>query len=246
MDQKKSKLDEHLDYLNLHCIRENYQSASRGAAQKKLSYLDFLSELIEEEANCRYQRSLERRVKNAHFPFLKTLGQFDWSHPQKINQQQIQHLCRLDFIEKKENAIFCSTVGLGKTHLTIAIGYIACTKGYSVLFATAADIINSLSVAQRTNRFTQELKKYTSPKCLCIDELGYLTIDRHGADLLFQVISNRYERGSIILTTNRIFKDWAVMFNNDSSLTSAVLDRLIHHSEVILIEGKSYRMKDKL
>ena len=134
----------------------------------------------------------------------------------------------------------------GKTHLASALGYEACLKGYTVLFATAIDVINTLSAAQAAGRMKQELKKYTRPALLILDELGFLPIDKAGADLLFQVISQRYEQGALVVTSNRAFKDWPEIFNNDSTLTSAILDRLLHHAETILIQGKSYRMKEQI
>jgi len=136
------------------------------------------------------------------------------------------------------------TVGLGKTHIATALGYTACLAGKSVLFATAVDTINTLAAAQAAGRLKAELKKYLAPSLLILDELGYLPIDKHGADLLFQVISQRYERGSTVITSNRVYKQLPEIFNNDSTLTSAILDRLLHHAETVVIEGKSYRMKD--
>ena len=137
-------------------------------------------------------------------------------------------------------------MGLGKTHLASALGYTACLKGHTVLFATAIDVINTLSAAQAAGRMKQELKKYTRPAMLIVDELGFLPIDKAGADLLFQVISLRYEQGSLVITSNRAYKNWPEIFNNDSTLTSAILDRLLHHAETVLVEGKSYRMKDQI
>jgi DNA replication protein DnaC len=137
-------------------------------------------------------------------------------------------------------------VGLGKTHLATALGYAACLEGRSVLFTTAVDAINTLSAAQAANRLKAELKKYLAPSLLCLDELGFLPIDKHGADLLFQIISLRYEHGSMVITSNRAYKDWPGIFNNDSTLTSAILDRLLHHAETIVVEGKSYRMKGEI
>ena len=133
-----------------------------------------------------------------------------------------------------------------ETHLASALGYEACLKGHFVYFTTAIDVINTLSAAQARGMLKQELKKYTKPDLLVLDELGYLPIDKAGADLLFQIISLRYEQGAMIITSNRAFKNWPEIFNNDSTLTSAVLDRLLHHAETVLIEGKSYRMKDKI
>ena len=157
----------------------------------------------------------------------------------------LDHLFQLRFIENKENILFLGGCGVGKTHLSIALAQKACRNGYSVLFASAVDIINTLSTAKAMHTLDQALKKYLSVQVLLIDELGYLPIDKQGADLLFQVISKRYERGSILLTSNRAFKEWSKIFNNDSAITSAILDRLLHHSQVIVISGKSYRMKDK-
>ena len=140
----------------------------------------------------------------------------------------------------------CKALHNGKTHLASALGYAACLKGHSVLFATAIDVINTLTAAQLAGRLKQELKKYIKPELLILDELGYLPIDKAGADLLFQVISLRYEQGALVITSNRAFKDWPEIFNNDATLTSAMLDRLLHHAETIVIEGKSYRMKDQI
>src|SRR4029434_1334545 len=132
------------------------------------------------------------------------------------------------------------------THLATALGYTACLQGYAVLFASALEVINTLAAAKSAGRLKQEIKKYTKPVLLILDELGYLPIDKSGADLLFQVISGRYEHGSTLITSNRAFKDWPKIFNNDSTLTAALLDRLLHHADTVVIEGKSYRMKGQL
>jgi DNA replication protein DnaC len=126
------------------------------------------------------------------------------------------------------------------------LGYESCLKGHSVLFAGAIDILQTLAAAKSAGRLKQEIKKYVKPALLIVDELGFLPIDKSGADLLFQVISGRYERGSTLITSNRVFKDWPKIFNNDTTLTAAVLDRLLHHAETVVIEGKSYRMQGKL
>ena len=164
----------------------------------------------------------------------------------KINRLQVQNLFRLKFVEDKANVIILGGVGLGKTHLATALGHAACLKGHSVLFATAVDVINTLAAAQNAGRLKRELNKYLKPTLIILDEIGYLPIDKTGADLLFQIISKRYEHGAIVLTSNRVFKKWPEIFNNDSTLTSALLDRLLHHAETVLIEGKSYRMKDQI
>lgn len=239
-----SELDQQLNYLKLSSIRENYEPMAKQAAQNQWTHVQYLSELIQEQTNQRHDRAIERRISQARFPQIKTLEQFKWSWPKKINQQQVQNLFRLKFIEDKSNVVLLGGVGLGKTHLATALGYQACLKGYSVLFSTAVDTINTLIAAQSAGRLKQELTKYLKPALMILDELGYLPIDKTGADLLFQIISHRYEQGSLIITTNRAFKNWPEIFNNDSTLTSALLDRLLHHTETVVIEGKSYRMKE--
>lgn len=238
------ELTAYLNSLKLPYIRDNYEAVAQIAARKQWTHVHYLSELIKQESGLRQDRIISRRLRMARFPVLKTLDQFNWSWPKKINEAQIRNLFRLTFIEDKSNVVFIGGVGLGKTHLASALGYQACLKGHTVLFASAIDTINNLIAAQHGGALKPELKKYLRPSLLILDELGYLPIDKIGADLLFQIISQRYERGAIIITTNRVFKDWPEIFNNDSTLTSALLDRLLHHTEAVVIEGKSYRMKE--
>ena len=245
-DKTTNPLDADLRMLGLSFMAEHHGQLAGKAARDSLSHVDYLSRLTEGELNQRRDKATVRRIKNARFPVLKTLDQFSWSWPKKINRMAVQNLFRLQFMEDHSNVIMLGTVGLGKTHLATALGYTACLAGKSVLFATAVDTINTLAAAQAASRLKVELKKYLAPSLLILDELGYLPIDKHGADLLFQVISMRYERGSTVITSNRAFKQWPEIFHNDSTLTSAILDRLLHHAETCVIEGKSYRMKDQL
>jgi len=246
MTKDNPRLDEHLKYLKLPFIREHYQSLATQAAEKQLAHVDYLEKLADGEAAFRRDRSIQRRIQQARFPVIKTLEQFNWSWPKKVNRLQVKNLFRLQFVADKANVIFLGGVGLGKTHLAAALGYQACLEGHAVLFATAIDVINTLTAAQSAGRMKAELKKYTRPAVLILDELGFLPIDKTGADLLFQVISLRYEQGALVITSNRAFKDWPEIFNNDSTLTSAILDRLLHHAETVIVEGKSYRMKDSI
>jgi DNA replication protein DnaC len=241
-----SQLQNDLTLLGLPFMAEHHAELASRAARDSLGHVDYLARLTEGELNLRRDRATLRRVKNARFPVIKTLEQFSWSWPNSINRMAIQNLFRLQFLKDHANIIFLGSVGLGKTHLAIALGYAACLAGNSVLFSTAVDAINTLAAAQAANRLKAELKKYLSPSLLILDELGYLPIDKLGADLLFQIISQRYERGSIIITSNRAFNQWPQIFNNDSMLTSALLDRLLHHAETLIIEGKSYRMKGQV
>ncbi len=239
-------LDRHLEYLRLPFIREHSAPLATRAAREERSHLDYLAQLIEGEAALRADRATLRRIKNARFPVIKTLESFRFDWPRKINRLQVQDLFRLQFVEDKANVVLLGLVGLGKTHIASALGYAACQRGHNVVFANAIDVINTLSAAQHKGALKAELRKYLSPALLILDEVGYLPIDQRGADLLFQVISQRYERGSIVLTTNKAFKQWPSIFNGDSTITAAVLDRLLHHAETVVIEGTSYRMKDRL
>lgn len=235
-----------LTVLQLLYLREHYEALATEAVRKQLSPVDYLAELIEGELHRREQRSLERRIRDARMPVLKSLDTFDWSWPKKINREQIQNLFRLTFLNDHTNVVLVSNVGLGKTHLMIALAHAACLRAHSVRFTTAVEIINTLTAAQRVGSWKREMAKYVRPTLLAIDELGYLPIDKAGGDALFQVISQRYEHGSTLITTNRVFKKWVEIFNNDSTLTTALLDRLLHHCEVVRIEGESYRQKDQI
>ena len=239
-------LEQQMDYLKLHYMAENYDKTVDQAVKEKWSHVDCLSSLVAGEAAARWDRSTQRRITMARFPVIKTVEQFKWSWPRKINRLGIQNSFHLKFVANKENIIFIGGVGVGKSHLATALGYAACLKGHSVLFTTAIDVINAMSAAKAAGRLKTELKRYLRPEILILDELGYLPIDKYGANLLFQVISHRYERGSMIITSNRAYKHWMKIFDDDATLTSAILDRLLHHSETNLIEGPSYRMKDQL
>jgi DNA replication protein DnaC len=240
------RLDAQLKRLRLSHIQGHYQALATKAAQQQLSHLEYLSQLIEGEATELENRSIERRIRNARFPAIKTLDDFRWNWPKKINRSQIQNLFRLAFVATKTNVVFIGNVGLGKTHIALALGHAACVHGHSVLFTTAVDIINTLAAAQPAGRLKREFKRYLKPQLLIVDELGYLPIDKHGADLLFQIISQRYERAPMVITTNRAYKNWVQIFNNDSTLTSAILDRLLHHVDSVVIEGKSFRSNGEI
>jgi DNA replication protein DnaC len=245
MKTDTTTLDSHLETLRLPFIKEHCQTLATAAAKNSITHFDYLAQLIDGEAALRADRAVARRIQAARFPVIKTLDTFRWDWPRKINRLQIQDLFRLQFVHDKANVIFLGTVGLGKTHLATALGHAACQQGMNVLFANAIDVVNTLSAAQLKGTLKTELRRYTTPSLLVLDEVGYLPIDQHGADLLFQVISARYERGAIVLTTNKAFKQWPSIFNGDSTITAAVLDRLLHHGEVAVIEGPSYRMKDR-
>jgi len=227
-----------LDYLLEHC-----EQAADTAARRQLSHIEFLAELVRGQRDRLDERAVTRRLRNARLPFVRTLDTFDWTFPTSINRSQIQNLFHLRFLREHGNVVYLGPTGVGKTHLAIALAHHACIDGNRVLYTTAIDIVNHLVAARQANCFARELCKYTRPPILIIDELGYLPIDQQGADSLFQVVSQRYERTSTILTTNREFKQWPKTFNNDAVLASALLDRLLHRAEVVVIKGPSYRQE---
>ena len=245
MKHDELSLTQQLNALYLLFMAEHYQPLADEAARQQWTSVQYLARLIEGETQRRHDRQIVRRVAAARFPVIKTLEQFNWTWPKKVNQAQVQNLFRLAFLKDKASVMFIGGVGLGKTHLATALGHAACLQGHTVLFTTAIEAINTLSAAQAQCRLKAELKKFLAPTLLIVDELGYLPIDKTGADLLFQIISGRYEKGSTVITTNQTYKNWARIFNNDATITSAVLDRLLHHAETVLLEGKSYRMKDQ-
>ena len=234
-------LEDNLRTLRLNYLLENARQSAEQAARNQIAHLKFLEQLIAGELAFRHDKSVQRRIHDARFPVIKTMTAWDWNWPAKLNRMQVEHLLTLDFLESCTNVILLGPTGMGKTHLATALGHTACLAGYSVLFAAAIDVVNRLSAAETSRGLARELKRYQSPRLLIIDELGYLPLDKRGAELLFQVISKRYEHGSIIITTNIAFKDWPRIFAGDATMTSAWLDRLLHHAQTVLIEGHSYR-----
>lgn len=242
---RHEKLLRDLEELKLHRIAETYQEVLNEAARKGSSMLDVLATLIGEEADRHRQRALERRIHNARLPKRKFLEEYDFTFPKKIPKQAILRLFDCDFVAKHGCAVFIGGTGTGKSHLLNALGYTVCEKGISVRFTRVVDMINTLTTAQLNGTLERALRQYTTPSVLLLDELGYLPIDKRGADLLFQVVAARYESGSIVVSTNRAFRDWGAIFDVDNTLATAMIDRLMHHGEPIVIQGDSYRMKDK-
>jgi DNA replication protein DnaC len=242
---REDRVRDNLKQLKLTKIAEIFPEYTRQATQAQVGYLEYLDHLVAQEAAHRHERMVRYRVAAAKLPFRKTLQEYDFSWPSRINKQKVLDLFDLSFIERKSNAVFIGPTGVGKTHLCGALAYTACEANISVRFTTAIGMVNHLTAALADATFVAKLKQYTRPRLLVIDELGYLPIDRKGADLIFQVVSNRYEQGSIVLTTNRPFKHWGAVMNQDNTLASALIDRLGHHADVVVIEGKSYRMKGK-
>jgi len=243
--QRHEQLLRDLAELKLHRIAELYQEVLDEAARKQSSMLDVLAGLIGAEAAARRQRALERRIDRARLPKRKTLEEYDFTFPKRLPKQAVLRLFDCDFVAQHACGILIGPTGTGKSHLLNALGYNACEKGLSVRFTRVVDMINVLTTAQINGTLEKALKQYVNPQLLLLDELGYLPIDKRGADLLFQVVAARYESGSIVVTTNRAFRDWGAIFDVDNTLATAMIDRLMHHGEAIVIRGDSYRMKDK-
>jgi DNA replication protein DnaC len=242
---RHQRLQQELKELKLQYIAEHYQELLNEAARKNTSMLDILMLLIGGEAAARRDRALTRRVGAARLPQPKTLQEYDMTFPKRIAKQKVLRLFDCQFVDNHGCGVMIGPTGVGKTHLLTALGYVACEKGISVRFTRAIDMINVLTTAQVNGTLEKKLKEYVRPQLLLLDELGYLPIDKRGADLMFQVVAARYETGSIVLSTNRAFKDWGQIFDVDNTLATAMIDRLMHHGEAIVIEGESYRTKDR-
>jgi len=231
--------------LKLAQIAETYREVLDEAARKNTSMLEVLAALIAAEVTARRQRALERRIRQAKLPKHKTLTDYDFNFPKRIPKQKVLRLFDCEFVAQNQCAVLIGPTGTGKSHLLTALAYTACEKGISVRFTRVIDMINTLTTAQIGGTLERALKSYIYPSLLLLDELGYLPIDKRGADLMFQVVAARYESGSIVITTNRRFRDWGKIFDVDNTLATAMIDRLMHHGEALVIQGESYRMKDK-
>ena len=244
-DTLPTRLERDLAELKLLEIAQRYREVLDDAARKGSSMLEVLATLMGLEQIARAQRALERRLREARLPRRKTLAEYDFAFPKRVPKTAIVRLFDCDFIARHGCAVLIGPTGTGKSHLLTALGFVACERGHNVRHVRVVDMINHLTTAQINGLLGKALKTYTRPDLLLLDELGYLPIDKRGADLLFQVIAARYESGSIVLTTNRPFREWGTLFDVDNTLATALIDRLMHHGEAIVIKGDSYRMKDK-
>jgi DNA replication protein DnaC len=239
-----SSLFKDLRNLKLSGIAKTLEVRNEQAIKEKLSYMEFLELLIEDELANRKDNSYKKRFQKAHFPFTKTLEEYDFNFQPTLNRQEIYNLATCEFIRKKENVVFIGPPGTGKTHLSISIGIKALQQGYKVIFTTVSDMMGALFESKADNSYAQKLKYYLSSDLLILDELGFRKLNEQIVDQFYEIISQRYEKGSLIITSNKTFDEWGNIFW-DSILASAILDRIVHHCHLVLIKGESFRMREQ-
>jgi DNA replication protein DnaC len=233
-----------LEKLKMEHLDAQLDAVCEQAAKQQLDYKTFLSQALETEWQGRYQRGIEVRLRQARFPWLKTLDQFDFDFQPSLDRRQVRELAGMSFVERAHNVIVLGPPGVGKTHLAIGLGVKAVEAGYSVLFMALESLMTRLVKAFHENRLERSLQQLTYPKVLIVDEIGYLPLSQLEASLFFRLVVRRYERASLIVTSNKSFLDWGEVFN-DPILATAILDRLLHYSTTLNIKGESYRLKEK-
>lgn len=231
-----------LDKLRLLSMAQVLERVCEEASREETSYLEFLDRLLEAEQNARWERNVETKLKLSRLPFRKTMSDFDYSFQPNLDKKQIAELMTLRFVEQAENVLLLGPPGVGKTHIGVALAMEAIGKGYTTYFVTMQHLVDYLS--EGTEPVTARMRVLLRPKVLVVDEVGYLPLDRKVANWFFELVSRRYEKGSIILTSNKSYGEWGSLFP-EVAIASAILDRLLHHSTTVNIRGDSYRLKDK-
>ena len=246
MSLQQQRIAELCEQLKLARLATDWPALAQDAARQEGSFADFLEKVLASEVTARDERRIAMMTKLATMPALKTLEQIDWSHAGGAPKAQIQELAHLAFVQRAENIVLLGPSGVGKTHIALALGHRALTAGHKVRFLTAADLMMQLATAKKQDRLKEYFNRAVlGPKLLIVDEIGYLPFGRDEANLFFNVVAKRYERGSMVLTSNLPFTQWAGAFADDQTLTAAMLDRLLHHAHIVQITGESYRLKDK-
>jgi DNA replication protein len=245
MPVNKMLLEAYMKRLKMPQAAKTYESLAREASDNNLDYEGYLLGVLEQEIHQRENNRIQRGIRQASFPVIKTLESFDFKSIPSISKPKILKLMQGEYIRKKENIILVGSSGVGKSHISIALGYEACRQGMRVKFYTAAGLINELLAAQQEYRLNRLEKQWLAPHLIILDELGYVPFSKVGAELLFQFCSSRYERGSLIITTNLEFPKWTEVLG-DEQMTAALLDRLTHNAHILNINGESYRFKQAL
>jgi DNA replication protein DnaC len=240
----RARVTDAMQRLRLRSAAERLDAVLAEAARKEPTYLDFLDGLLREELDAKQKRRVTMGIKIAHFPVVKTLEEFDFKFQPSLDAKLVRELATGHFIAQAENVLLFGPPGVGKTHVGIALGRAVIEAGHSVLFITATALLAALSKAHAEGHFGDQLTFFAKPKLLIVDELGYLPLERTTAHLFFQLVAKRYERGSILLTTNQQVTEWGHVFG-DETIAAAILDRLLHHSHTLVIKGESYRLKAK-
>jgi DNA replication protein DnaC len=243
MDTPQVLLDHHLKTLRLPTMLREYDKVAQQCATDAVDYPRFLLRLVELELLDRDRRAVERRIKAARFEVVKTLDTFDFLAIPSLNKQLVLDLARCDYIDRRENVLALGNSGTGKTHVALALGLAACQKGYRVRFATAAGLVHELMEARDEKRLLRIQKQLAGYQLLIIDELGFVPLSRTAAELLFEIFSQRYERGATLVTSNLPFNEWTEILGTER-LTGALLDRLTHHIHILEMNGESYRLKE--
>jgi len=239
-----ARVQENLARLRLGHVAERLDALLSEAARKEPTYLDFLDELLGEEVGSKQRKRIAMGIQIAHFPAVKRLEDFDFKFQPSVDQRLVRELAGGRYVANAENVLFFGPPGVGKTHLAIALGRAAVEAGHSVLFVSATALLGALARAEAEGKLGEQLLFYGKPKLLVVDELGYLPFEQRSAHLFFQLVARRYERGSMLITTNQNVTQWGAVFG-DQVLAAAILDRLLHHSHTVLIQGDSYRLRQK-